>query len=96
LVSYSFSPCSEKEGRDSDGVSVQYLELRLSQFAAAFLKEITWRMEWMERRIETNAEKLYGHMNEGHIPPIQGAGKMNRALEILGLSEDYDARRKVI
>jgi Mg2+ and Co2+ transporter CorA len=37
----------------------------------------------------------YNHAN-GHIPPIVGAEKMNKALKVLGLDGDYEASPKVI
>ena len=41
---------------------------------------------------------LYGligeHMNNGHLPPIEGAGKLEAALKTLGMDKDYEVVKK--
>ena len=39
---------------------------------------------------------LYDHANVGHLPKIQGAGKMNEVLKKVGLSDDAEAKKKII
>ena len=38
----------------------------------------------------------YDHQSNGHLPKILGAGKMEKALDKLGLSDDYDVRKPVV
>ena len=42
------------------------------------------------------ADELYTHKTNGHLPPIVGAERMNRALEAVGLDGDYVAEPKEI
>jgi hypothetical protein len=47
--------------------------------------------------IDRVASNLYNHTDPAsHIPPIKGAGQMNKALKALGMSEDYEVKPKVI
>lgn len=42
-------------------------------------------------------DALYNHANSStHIPPIQGAGKMQKALKALGIEDDYDIQKRTI
>ena len=43
--------------------------------------------------------EMYNYQREhqvGHLPVIQGAGKMQHCLEVLGLDDDYDIQRPAI
>lgn len=46
--------------------------------------------------IEDNFYKTMDNHNQGHLPKINGAEKMQNALETLGISEDYDLQKPVI
>lgn len=39
---------------------------------------------------------LYDHKNNGHIPPIKGTEKMEKALKVLGIDKDYEILKPVI
>ncbi len=39
---------------------------------------------------------LYSHQSEGHLPKINGAEKLQKALDVLGLSGDYEIEKKTI
>ena len=39
---------------------------------------------------------LYNHISKGHIPPIVGAEKMNKALSALGLDGDYKVEKRTL
>lgn len=41
-------------------------------------------------------EALYQHKSAGHLPQIKSAGKMKNALDILGISDDYEVVKPVI
>lgn len=60
----------------------------------------------LHNRISSLADNMYAgdeylhkrmddHM-KGHIPPIEGAGKMNKALKALGMDEDYACMKKTV
>lgn len=56
-------------------------------------------MESCHRRIDYISEDIYSFIDkhsEGHIPPIVGAERMNKALKVLGLDDDYEAYPKYI
>lgn len=60
-------------------------------------------VSYLQNRIDSIArdyyslwEKLYDHMNKGHIPEIVGADKMGKALKALGLDGDFEVKKNVI
>jgi len=60
-------------------------------------------IRWINERIGSLRDELYrlwddlyNHKHNGHIPAINGAKAMNKALKSLGLDEDYEVERKVI
>lgn len=57
--------------------------------------EIQYRERWLQNRLDD----IYDYMDEhrkGHLPPINGAEKMEKALKVLGIGEDYEVRKPVI
>ena len=47
--------------------------------------------------VDNVASSLYKHTDpSSHIPPIKGAGQMNKVLKTLGMSDDYEVKPKII
>ena len=53
-------------------------------------------MEYLNQRISDLWQQLFAHIDNGHLPPIEGADKMKKALKVLGLDGDYQVQPKVI
>lgn len=60
-------------------------------------------MYGMISNVHNRIDNLHGAMyayqdkhSEGHLPPIKGAGAMNKALACLGMDEDYAAQKKTL
>lgn len=70
----------------SDVPSPTYEDLRYIHERLNSFREDYWRL-W---------EALNEHERNGHLPRIQGAGAMNKALKALGLGDDYKVEPKVI
>lgn len=47
-------------------------------------------------RIGRCEDNLYKHMDGGHLPPIKGAGKMEKVLKALDLDDDYQVIKPAI
>ena len=53
----------------------------------------------LHNRMDRMSASMYAYQDShstGHLPPIVGAGKMNKALASLGLDEDFEASKKTI
>lgn len=51
------------------------------------------------RNVAMFEDEMFSYINkhrQGHLPPIEGAGKMQKALETLGISDDYEIEKKSI
>lgn len=62
-------------------------------------EEFEMAMEYLNRRLAYIEEDFYNYVNwhsKGHLPPINSAEQMKRALDALGLSEEYEVAQKVI
>jgi len=47
-------------------------------------------------KVEDQLFKMMYQHNEGHLPPIIGAEKLNKALKVLGMDGDYKVQPKTI
>jgi hypothetical protein len=52
--------------------------------------------ENIHARIDRLGDEMWRHMSDGHLPPIKGAGKMEKALDTLGMSDDYAVYKPMI
>ena len=54
------------------------------------MQNYVWaEIEWLE-------QKVFEHIQNGHIPPIQGAEKLQNALNVLGIGEDYNVQKPTV
>jgi hypothetical protein len=58
-------------------------------------REIEWQNRYLNERMDYIHERLSKH-NEGHLPPIKSNEQMAKAIEALGLSEEYEVVKKKI
>ncbi len=47
-------------------------------------------------QVEANTYDMFRKHEQGHLPPIKGAGKMEKALEKLGMADDYNVSKPTI
>lgn len=61
--------------------------------------------DYMDRRISNIVQMIYALEDDfsmhkspakGHLPPIMGADKMNKALKALGLDGDFECQKRII
>lgn len=53
-------------------------------------------ISWLQSQLSDLWQAFWKHTQDGHLPPIEGAGQMIKALKALGLDESYDVQKKVI
>lgn len=76
-ISYAYGEPATKE----DYVSWSSLE--------GYMQSIGYELKYMREDLRFMEQRLYKHMDNGHLPPIKDAGKMEAALKVLGLSDSY-------
>ncbi len=62
----------------------------------ADLSYINDRIRWIQDDINYLRTDFYKHTTEGHLPKIEGATAMEKALKALGLAGDYEVEKKTI
>lgn len=98
-VKYDF-PEFSTASEEKDEPTKEYIEREelfdiLRDFRRYFVEYIGYEMNWIASEIRYLENAFYRHQN-GHLPAIEGAGKMERALETLGIKEDYEVEKKRI
>jgi hypothetical protein len=68
----------------------------LSRLANFLFQEMQYQMNWLWAEIDWIANRLYKHESNGHLPPINGAEKMKKAIDVLGIGGDYEVQKPVI
>lgn len=74
---------------DNDDGSVDFVQLSNS------LDSLTYQYEWLSARIDNLWQTYIQHL-DGHLPKILGADKMQNALKVLGIGDDYEVKPQVI
>jgi len=82
--------CEEEEYMEEEDV----LEL-LHEYAHYFYQEMQYQMNWVWAELDYLAQSLYNHQ-KGHLPPINGAEKMQKALDVLGIGSDYEVQKPIV
>ncbi len=85
----------------ADSCTPQYMEYDevmccLSDLASYFYQEMQYQMNWIWSELDYIENAFYKHVSSGHLPPINGAEKMQNALTALGLGGDYEVQKPVI
>jgi len=68
----------------------------IDQKLALVHSHINSNAEYIHDRINRLQQALYSHTEKGHLPPIEGAGRMQKALKAVGLDDDYQVQKKTI
>lgn len=65
---------------------------KMHQMMSSMYNYVDYVLARSNERINACENKMYDHMaSSSHLPPIKGAGKMQKALKTLGLDDDYEA-----
>ena len=80
----------------ADDLSVEVTWDDVDQIISSLFSYIESELSWLSKRISSLDERLYRHAEEGHLPPIQGAGKLEGAMKKLGIDDDYDVKKRVV
>lgn len=65
-------------------------------------REMRWAIEDLSYEVKyalAQMNYLYGALEnhyDGHLPPIVGAGKLEKALKALGMDDDYEVKKRAI
>ena len=54
------------------------------------------RFQWVWEAIDNLRGEIYEHTSDGHLPSIEGAAAMSKALKALGLDRDFEVRKQVV
>lgn len=68
----------------------------IDKHMAALHSRLSDQIGHVHDRISQLQGQLYDHTDKGHLPPIVGAGRMQKALKAVGLDDDYDVQKKTI
>lgn len=68
----------------------------LSQLAGYIFREMQYQNNWLLGIITSLENAFYNHITRGHLPPIEGPEKMEKAIEALGISGDYKVEKRVV
>ncbi len=81
---------------EDDYVQMDDMQDMFSSFATYIFNEMQYQMNWMSSQIDSIANAFYQHTSNGHLPPINGADKMNGALKALGIAGDYQVQKPIV
>jgi hypothetical protein len=84
--------CEDEE----EGMCEEDVMDMLSEFARYFYNEMQYQLNWVWAEIDWIENAFYKHVSQGHLPPINGAEKMQKALDTLGLGGDYQVQKPVV
>lgn len=96
-VEYSVADYCETKTADAN---CEYLKLCdfqdvMSRYAQYFFQEMQYQFNWVWAEIDNLYSAFYDH-KKGHLPPINGAEKMEKALTALGIAEDYEVMKPIV
>jgi hypothetical protein len=83
--------CGEPDYMEADDV----MEM-LCEFSNYFYNEMQYQMNWVWAELDYIENAFYKHVSQGHLPPINGAEKMQKALDALGIGSDYEVQKPII
>lgn len=98
IADYSQDTCEKNkadDGEECEFIKKDDLRCMFSAFSQYLLKEVQYQMNWVYSELEYLEERFYNH-KKGHLPPINGAEKMQNALDALGIGQDYEVRKPVV
>lgn len=57
--------------------------------------EYEYQLKWLREDMNYTREAFYKHL-QGHIPSINDAGQMEKALKVLGLGDSFSVQKPVV
>lgn len=82
----------KEEEMDEDDMMVQ-AQIRSLAYA---LNDIVRSIEYLRQDIDSMYKILFSHMESGHLPAVKSAEQMARAINKLGLGDEYEVQKKMI
>ena len=95
-VEYSIADCCYDQPKTGECCTPTPSYDDLSRMASYIFKEMQYQMNWLWAEISYLRNSFYQHVDNGHLPPIKGAEKMEKALTALGIGGDYEVKKPVI
>jgi len=95
FVEYSLADCCYDKPTSSCETPCTPSYDDLSRVTSYIFKEMQYQVNWLWAEIQYISSRFYAHQ-EGHLPPIKGADKMEKALNTLGIGGDYEVIKPVV
>lgn len=95
FVEYSTADCCYEQPAVSTSTPCGPTYEDLHHLASYIVRELQYQTNWLWAELDYLSDTFYKH-KQGHIPPINGAEKMKKALSTLGIAEDYEIIKPVI
>lgn len=83
-------PCCEKSACPDS------MEADMKNMAEGLYKYFDRRCSYINERMDDLWRALFEHKENGHLPKVNGAEQMKKAVEALGLSDEYEVQKKRI
>ncbi len=64
-------------------------------FVSYVNSELEYRLKWMREDLAYASQRFNQHM-EGHLPPIKDAGKLQAAINTLGMGDSYEVKKATV
>jgi len=94
-VEYSIADyCGEKSESGDKPCNPTFDDL--SRWARYIFDEIQYQSNWFAARISYVENEFYRHISSGHLPPIEGPEKMQKAIDALGIGGDYKVEKRTV
>lgn len=61
----------------------------------AIYSEMQYQIKWVREEMSYAMQRFNSHL-EGHLPAIKDAGKMQKAIDALGMSDSYEVRKQPV
>jgi hypothetical protein len=87
--------CCGPEKEDDEKEKIKYQIENLQYGLDYVLSRLKDEMKYVYEEIQWVYRELREH-KEGHLPPINSASQMSKAVDALGLSDEYEVAKKVI
>ena len=81
------------EGNVVEMASFDESEMEYMEYA---MEELKYEVKYLRSELNYVYSSFAEHCQKGHLPPVIGAGKMQKALDALGISDDYAVEKKFI
>ena len=90
-ISIAYESPAMCENKESKAVSMEDIYAVMKSYSS----EYEYQLKWMREDMNYTRDIFYKHM-EGHIPSIKDAGKLQAAINILGLGDSFEVKKAQI